>query len=361
MSDKVVRVGRIAWAAVGVLVLLVVLGLLVREVSLVVTAFVIGLFPAALLSPAAEALKRRRVPGALAALLVLLGFLGLFVLLFRWLVPRVAAEVPELAEQASAGLASIEEWLSDGPLPVDVDLRGVESGARAAVENFAEGRAFEQGLGAAVMVVDFLTGLVLVFVIVFFVLKDGRRLWTGVADLLPDRYRAQVDEGGARVWWTVGAYIRGQLLVALFDAALIGLGLLLLGVPLVLPLTVLVFLGALFPIVGAFLSGLAAVLVALASEGLTTALLVLLVIIGAQQAEGNLLQPLIMSKVIALHPLVVVLSIAAGVVAFGILGAFLAVPLAAAAARIVDMVRGRVPEAGPGSDRPGDVGPATAA
>jgi predicted PurR-regulated permease PerM len=153
------------------------------------------------------------------------------------------------------------------------------------------------------------------------------------------------------VWWTLGAYFRGQLLVAFFDAVLIGLGLLLLGIPLALPLTVLVFLGGLFPIVGAFVSGLLAVLVALASDGLTTALLVFALVVAVQQAESNLLEPLILAKVIALHPLVVILSITAGVVSFGILGAFLAVPFAAAVARIVDMVRGRTPTAGPGSEQ----------
>jgi putative heme transporter len=355
-SERVLRTGRVAWACTGVLVLLLVLGLLVQQVSLVVVAFVLALFPAALLAPAAEFLKRRGLPNALAALLVLLGFFGAFVLLFRWLVPRVVAEVPELVEQATEGLASIEEWLSDGPLPVDIE--GLEESARGALESFADGRAFEQGLGAAVMVVDFLTGFVLMFVVVFFILKDGRRLWTGVIDLLPERYRGGVDQGGGRIWWTLGAYFRGQLLVAFVDAVFIGIGLVLLGVPLALPLAVIVFLGGLFPIVGAFVSGLLAVLVALASEGLTTALLVLLLVIAVQQAESNLLEPLILSKVIALHPLVIILSITAGVVSMSILGAFLAVPVAAAVARVVDMLRGRTPTAGPGShDDDGDAPP----
>jgi putative heme transporter len=347
-SERVVRTGRVAWGAIGLLVLLLVLGLVVQRISLVVIAVVLGLFPAALLFPAAQFLKRRGVPNALAALLVLLGFFGSFVLLFRWLVPRFVAEVPELVEQASEGIGSIEEWLSDGPLPVDVE--GIEQSARGALEGLGEGRAVEQGIGAAVLVVDFLTGFVLMFVVVFFVLKDGRRLWTGVIDLLPDRQRGPVDVAGNRIWWTVGAYFRGQLLVAFVDAVLIGLGLLLLGVPLALPLAVVVFLGGLFPIVGAFVSGLLAVLVALASEGLTTALLVLLLVVAVQQAESNLLEPLILSKVIALHPLVVILSITAGVVSLGILGAFLAVPVAAAVARVVDMARGRTPTAGPGSE-----------
>jgi putative heme transporter len=349
-ADRVLRAGRVAWAMAGLLVLLLVAGLVVQRISLVVVAFVLGLFPAALLAPAAEFLKRKRVPGALAALLVLGAFFGTIVLAVRLLAPRVTAQVPELLEQAAEGLASIEEWLSEGPLPVDVDLEQIQDTARGALQDFADDGAFSQGLGAAVMVVDFLTGLVLMFVVVFFVLKDGGRLWRGVADLLPGRWRGPVDEAAGRVWWTLGAYFRGQLFVAFVDAVFIGLGLWLLGVPLALPLAVLVFAGGLFPIVGAFVSGLAAVLVALASEGPTTALLVLALVIAVQQAESNLLEPLILSKVIALHPLVIILSITAGVVWMGILGAFLAVPLAASVARVVDLVRGRDPTAGPGSD-----------
>jgi putative heme transporter len=355
-SERVVRGGRVAWALVGLLVLLVVASLVVREISLVVVAFVLALFPAALLFPAAEHLRRRRVPGAVAALLVLLGFFGSLVLAVRLLAPRVSDQIPDLVDQASEGLASIEEWLSDGPLPVDVDLEGLQDTARGALQDFADDGAFEQGIGAAVMVVDFLTAVVLMIVIVFFVLKDGGRLWRGVADLLPARHRATVDEAAGRIWWTLGAYFRGQLLVALVDAVFIGLGLWLLGVPLALPLAVLVFFGGLFPIVGAFVTGLLAVLVALASEGLTTALLVLGLVVLVQQAESNLLEPIILSKVIALHPLVIILSITAGVLSFGILGAFLAVPIAASVARVVDMARGRTPAAGPGSEGadPGD-------
>jgi putative heme transporter len=347
-ADRLLRAGRLAWAAIGVLVLLVAAGLVVQRVSLVVVAVVLALFPAALLAPAADLLKRRGVPGAVAALLVLLGFFAVVTLAVRLLVPRVAAELPDLREQASAGWESVERWLTEGPLPVDADA--LQERARDAVDGLGDGQAVQHGLDAAVAVVDAITVVVLMLVVVFFVLKDGRRLWTGLLDLLPAAHQGRVDEAAGRVWWTLGAYFRGQLLVALVDAVFIGLGLWLLGVPLALPLAVLVFVGGLFPIVGAFVTGLLAVLVALASEGLTTALLVLGLVVLVQQAESNLLEPLILSKVIALHPLVIILSITAGVVAFGILGAFLAVPLAAGVARVVDMARGRTPTAGPDSD-----------
>ncbi|HWH29871.1 MAG TPA: AI-2E family transporter [Mycobacteriales bacterium] len=347
-TERFVALGRVAWAAVGIALAVVAVALVVQRISLVVVSFLVALFPAALLGPAADVLKRRGVPGAVAALAVLAGFFGIVALIVRLLTPRVSVELPELLDAASEGVGSIERWLSDSPLPVEVGQ--VEDSVRAALEDLAAGDVLQQGLGAALLVVDVATGALLALVVVFFVLKDGRRLWHGALDLLPPGPRRLVDHAGSRVWWTLGAYIRGQLLVALFDAVFIGLGLWILDVPLVLPLAVLVFFGGLFPIVGAFVSGLAAVLVALASDGFTTALLVLGVVVVVQQVEGNLLEPLILSRVISLHPLVVILSITAGAVWLGILGAFLAVPVVASTARVVDLVRGRTPDAGPGAD-----------
>ncbi len=159
------------------------------------------------------------------------------------------------------------------------------------------------------------------------------------------------------LWWTLGAYFRAQMLVALVDAVAIGIGLVVLGVPLALPLAVLVFLGGFFPIVGAFVSGFVAVLVALADQGIGTALLVLGLVVLVQQAEGNLLEPLILSPVLRLHPFAVILAVTAGAVTSGVLGAFLAVPMAAIPARVVDYLRGRRPAAGPGS-KPDDDTPA---
>ncbi|MEX0657943.1 MAG: AI-2E family transporter, partial [Egibacteraceae bacterium] len=130
------------------------------------------------------------------------------------------------------------------------------------------------------------------------------------------------------MWTTLGRYFRGQLLVAAVDAVLIGLGLLLLGIPLAVPLAVLIFFGGLFPIVGAVTSGVVAVLVALADAGLATALIVLGLIVAVQQLESNVLEPVVLGKTLALHPLMVLLAITAGAVTLGVLGAFLAVPVA---------------------------------
>ena len=288
------------------------------------------------------------MPAGLAALLVVLGLLGSLALTFRLVAPTVRSQVPELTTAASESLTSLQEWAAESSLPVDVsEPTELLAQVRDAV---AGDDPAARGFEVAAQVVDVATGTLLLLVALFFYLRDGRRMWRGVLDLVPARHQHAVDDAAGRVWWTLGAYFRGQLLVAAFDAVFIGLGLVLLGVPLAVPLAVVVFLGGLFPIVGAFVSGLLAVLVALADSGVTTALLVLGLVVLVQQVESNVLEPLVLSRVIALHPFVVIVSIAAGAVLLGVLGAFLAVPVAASIARTVDYVRGRTPETGPGSE-----------
>ena len=352
-EGRLAAAGRRAWALLGIALVLALVFLLLARVSLVVVALLLALFPAALLQPAVALLRRRGVPAALAALIVLVALFGSLALIVRLVAPAIAGELPAFLSAAEAGLERAEDLVEDTPLAFDAD--GFADVAERVTEALGgRGDVAGRGLTVATTLLDVLTGLVLALIALFFYLRDGRRLWTAITDLVPSSWRQEVDDVGQRVWWTLGAYFRGQLVVALFDAVFIGLGLLLLGVPLALPLAVTVFFGGLFPIVGAFVSGLLAVLVALTDGGLPLAGLTLGLVVLVQQVEGNFLEPLILSKVIALHPLVVIASIAAGAFAFGVLGAFLAVPLAASTARTVDYVRGRRPQAGPGSDGDGD-------
>lgn len=317
----------------------------VQQIRVVVVGFVLALFPAALLSPLASRLRDSRLPNALGALVLLAGLLLVFIVPVRLIVPLIADQVPALADAVSEGLQQLDQVVVWSALPGSPE--GPEQLAEQAVDALSEGGAIGQGIAAATTAVNVVAGLLLLIVVLFFVLKDGRRLWTGVLDLVPAGRRESIDGMAGVAWWTLGAYIRGQLLVALFDAVFIGLGLWLLGVPLALPLAVLVFFGGLFPIVGAFVSGLIAVLVALADQGLVTALLTLALVIVVQQVEGNVFQPVVMSNIIALHPLVIILVVTSGGLLLGILGAFLAVPVTAIAARIVDRLRGRDVAAGP--------------
>ena len=350
-ESALVQAGRLAWASLGVAGVALVLVLALREVSVVIVPLVVALFPAAVLSPLATVLRKRGVPGAAVALLLIGGLLGLVGLGAWFVAPRFAEQVPELVRSVQQALSNVEQWLQDGPaaIPVDVDERGLGAVAERAFDGGAQD-AFSQGVGLARGLVDVVTGVLLFLVALFFYLRDGERIWAGITSLLPGTAKRHVDAVSGQLWWTVGAYFRGQIAVAVVDAVAIGAGLAVLGVPLVVPLALLVFAGGFFPIVGAFVTGLLAVLVALAAEGPVTALLVLALVVVVQQAEGNLLEPLILSPVLALHPMLIITAVTVGAVTAGVLGAFLAVPLAACAGRVVDYARGRPPAAGPGSD-----------
>jgi predicted PurR-regulated permease PerM len=167
-----------------------------------------------------------------------------------------------------------------------------------------------------------------VFATVFFLL-DGERIWAWLVSLFPQRSQAGVREAGSRSWAVLTAYVRATVIIAFVDAVAIGIALAILRVPLALPLAVLVFFGAFVPIVGAFVTGFVAVVVALAARGPVIALLVLLAIVVIQQVEGHLLQPLLTGRLVRLHPLGVVLAVTAGSVLAGLVGAIVAVPLAA--------------------------------
>ncbi len=338
-----VRIGALSWSLIGVAVLAVGAAIVLGALTVVVVPLVLALFPAAVLVPPADALKRRGVPDAAAALIVLVGAIALFVLLFRVLTPSVAAELEGLADSLERGYGQVRSYLRSGPLGLDpVPVDALIERVRAQASDDA-GELGPRLVEAGVVLVEGFAGLVLGLFALFFYLKDGSRIAGWLRDLFPERIRADVQACGDRVWFTIGAYIRGLLLIGLVDAVVIGIGLVVLRVPLALPLSVLVFFGALFPIVGAFLAGSVAVLVALATNGPGAAIAVLLLIVAVQQVEGHVLAPILLGRATELHPLAVIAALSAGAVLLGVLGAFLSVPIAASAARVVGYVRERVP------------------
>ncbi|MGD8200991.1 AI-2E family transporter [Ornithinimicrobium sp. W1679] len=348
-GSRAVVCGVRVWTAIGVGVVLVALVYVASQVSLVLTPVVLALFPAALLDPLAGRLRRTRVPNAVVALLILLLLLAGAAGAAAFITVALVAQLPAIVDSVVEGVDQLERDVDWAALPGDVD--SVADLVARAGTALASGEALTTGLGAAEAVGGFATGLVLMLVVLFFFFKDGRGLWAAVLDLVPQRHQARVDGMAAESFWTIGAFFRAQLLVALVDAVFIGLGLWALGVPLVLPLSVLVFVGGLVPIVGGVVSGSVAVVVALADRGPLVALLVLGVVLLVQQLEGNVLEPFIQGQIISLHPLVIILAVAAGTILMGILGAFLAVPVVAVLARLLDNLRGRPPAAGPRSTR----------
>jgi predicted PurR-regulated permease PerM len=187
--------------------------------------------------------------------------------------------------------------------------------------------------------ISFLGGFVLMVFVLFFFLKDGHELRTWCVRGLPLRWRTRADHAADAVWQALGSYTRGVVFVAAIDAVFIGTGLLILGVPLALSLALLTFIAAFVPIVGAVVAGAVAVLVAVASKGFGTALIVLALILLIQQIEGNVLHPVVMRRAVELHPIVVVVAVAAGGTLAGIAGAALAVPVVAIVRVAVSSIR----------------------
>jgi putative heme transporter len=183
--------------------------------------------------------------------------------------------------------------------------------------------------------------VVLIIVLVFFFLKDGRRLWEWVLELFHEDRQPVLREVGARSWVALSSYVQGIFLVATIDTILIGTALLIAGVPVATPLIVLTFIAAFFPVIGAFVAGAAAVLVALVANGAPTALIILAVIVAVQQLEGNVFYPVVVGRRLNLHPVGILLALTAGGVLAGVAGAFLAVPIAAVTAAILEFTRER--------------------
>jgi putative heme transporter len=339
-QHRLVRAGVFAWSIVGLCVVVVLFVMVLGSFRLVVVPLAIALFPASLLSPISAWLKARRWPPMLAAATVVVGFLVAMLGVLGVLAWLIAGEFSDLVATVEEAYADIRAWVDEQfgwNFPPVEEL--VEN-----VENWASGLDVgSTASSVAFTTVEVLTGILLGLVALFFYLKDGDRIVGVALQVTPERLRDDVAEVLRRVWATLGGYFRGQIIVAAVDAFFIGLGLVLLGVPLAFALAVLVFFGGLFPIVGAFTAGAVAVLVALADGGVGVALAVLVLNVTVQQLEGNLLEPLIVGRATRLHPLLVLVALTAGAVTLGILGAFLAVPVTASVVRAVSYVLEREP------------------
>lgn len=303
----------------------------VSTLRLVVIPVMVSLLLAALLQPAVAWLRERGVPRTLAATIVLVAGIGAVAGTLTVVIEAFVDGFSDLAEQVRQGIDEIRNWLVQGPLSLsNAQLdEAIDAAQKAITDN--QGSLTAGAVNTATTVGHVLTGFFLVLFTTFFFLKDGRAIWSFLVRLLPRAAREAVDQAGEYSWRTLIAYVRATVLVAFVDALGIGLAVYFIGVPLALPLGALVFLGAFIPVVGATLSGAVAVLVALVAKGPVAALAVLIAVIAVQQLEGHVLQPLLLGRAVALHPLGVIVALAAGVVLAGIVGALVAVPLVAVA------------------------------
>ncbi|MHA3703580.1 AI-2E family transporter [Jatrophihabitans sp. YIM 134969] len=325
------------WSARGVLIALglVVLGLVVKYAWVVLLPVLLAVILATVLAPPAAFLRRHGWPPALASGVVVV--VGLAVLLGALAVvtPSVVDQAVQFGSSAAGGLQKIEDWLT-GP-PLNLDESQISTAVDAITQRIQDNAStIASGVLSGVSAVtSVLVTLLLVLVLVFFFVKDGRRFLPWLDRSLGDRVGSHLDVLLTRCWKSVGGFIRVQALVSLVDAVCIGLGVFIVGVPLALPIAVLTFLGGFIPIVGAVVVGSLAILIALVSGGLVKALIVLAIVLAVQQLEGNVLQPVLQSRSLKLHPAVILLAVTGGGSVFGIIGAFLAVPVVAVVAEVV--------------------------
>jgi predicted PurR-regulated permease PerM len=262
-----------------------------------------------------------------------------FIAVLTMVLPPFVEEAGRLGSTVEQGVREIGEVAADGPF--GLEAAQVNASIDRAVESLqgSSGSIAKSVLSGALLLTQWAAGLLVTLFLTFFFVKDGRSLWAWVVGLFGPGRRKPVHEMGLRAWGALTVYVRGAAMVASIDAVLIGIVLAVVGVPLLIPLVALTFIAAFFPIVGALVAGAAAVLVALVSNGATAALIVLAGIIVIQQLEGNVFYPVVVGKQLSLHPVAMLAALTAGGVLAGIAGAFLAVPVAAVIAAIMDYSR----------------------
>ena len=332
----------------------------VKRLELIVVPVALATMVAALLLPAVDFLDRIGVPRGLAVALMLLSGFAVVGGILTFVVSQFVEGVPALAEQVGHSIEGLGNWLANSPLRVGHEqIQQVRESALEALRNNQE-KVTSGALSTASTLTEIVTGALLVLFTLIFLLHGGRNIFGFVTKIFPGHVQPRIRDAGRAGFRSLIGYVRATFLVALVDAVGIGTGLAIMGVPLALPLASLVFLGAFIPLVGAVVAGFLAVVVALIAKGVIYALITLGLIIAVQQLEGHVLQPLVMGRAVSIHPLAVVLAIAAGGVMAGIVGALLAVPAVAFLNSATRVLLARDPAAEEAAQADGDEAPIAA-
>lgn len=310
-------------------------GFLLRFIWVGLLPVILAILVSTVLYPVTAWLRSKGFPRTLAAVTTLLGLVVIFGGIFAAMAPMVTAQSKVLINEAEAGIMQLTKMVNDSPLDIEVDqLQSVFQD----IVTFAKGQASTIATGVVSgfsMASSIAVATVIMLFITFFILKDGDRFLPWLRKYTGNSAAWHITELTSRVWKTLSGFIQAQAIVALVDAVFIGLGLWALQVPLALVIAVITFFAGFIPIIGAVTAGALAVIIALVSNGLTNALLALALIIIVQQVESNVLQPILQSKAMGLHAAIVLLSITVGSTLAGIVGAFLAVPVAATIAVVL--------------------------
>ncbi len=316
-----------SWRVLVIGALVVAVGAIFKRFEDVFFPMALALLFAALLRPVVDRAVRRGVPKIVAVLASILVTLAAVIAILGFAIQQGIAGGPELIAQLTETINDTKRWLIDGPLHLDANnIRSVADEILQWLQSH-EGKIASGALGTAAFAGRVSTGLLLTLFLLVFFLYDGPQIWRYVTRVVPEGSRARVRGAGAAGFGTLEAYVRATVIVAAIDAAVIGIGLAILGVPLVLPLVAIIFLGSFIPIVGSFVAGTLAVFVALTTQGWVNALIVLGVLVFVMAFEGHILQPFVLGHSVKLHPVAIILAIALGIMLAGIVGGLLAVPL----------------------------------
>lgn len=333
------KVAALSWRFIVVVVAAaIVIGVLVR-LRIVVLPIVVSLFVATLLMPVADRLRSWGAKPALAAALTMGAAIVLFGAVMSFIVVQAIEEFGTLSEDVSEATDEIEDWLVDGPLGLERQqvADGRDEIAASIDENSDALTAGAVRVGS--LALEVVAGAVLTVVLLFFVLKDGHRAGDALTGVVGSDRGDDLRRLGAKSWTTMSGYLRGVAITGVVNAVIIGIGLALLGVPLVVPLMLITFAGAFLPLVGATVAGVLAAMVALVSGGPGTALAVGALVLVVQQVEGDVLAPLVLGRAVRLHAVTILLALTAGSVVAGIVGAFLAVPVVAVGKTVIEHYR----------------------
>lgn len=329
VSPVIRKAAAWSWRLLILLAAVVAVLWVIQHLIVIVVPVALATLLTALLLPAVDWLDRRGAPRGGAVALVLLTSFAVLGGMLTFVVSQFITGLPGLVEQVTRSIDSARTWLVEGP--AHLSREQIDHAGDAAIKalNDNQAKLTSGALSTAATVTEIVTGALLVFFTLIFFLHGGRNIWQFVVKAIPISVRGRVTDAGRAGFHSVTGYVRATFLVALVDAVGIGTGLAIMGIPLALPLASLVFLGAFIPLVGAVVAGFLAVVVALLAKGLIYALITLGLIVAVQQLEAHVLQPLVMGRAVSIHPLAVVLGIAAGAVIAGIVGALLAVPVIA--------------------------------
>lgn len=330
--------GQFAWRLLAMAAVVVVVGFLIAQLKDIVVPVLVAVLVSALLVPFVNFLIRHKWKRGLAVAFAMVLTLGVVTGLIWLVVTQIRAGSGDIATRAVAAFDQFKNFLASSPLEInEADFNAyVDQALKAIQENSST--FVTAGLSAGTVGLHVLTGFLLVIFSTLFILLDGKGIWSWIVRLFPRRARQGIDGAGNAGWLTLKTFVKVQIFVAFVDAVGIGLGAFIIGwattghiggFPLVIPITIAVFLGSFIPVVGAVFSGAIAIVVALVFLGPVPALIMLFVVLGVQQLEGHVLQPIVMGTAVKVHPLAVVLSVAAGSFLAGIPGALFAVPFIA--------------------------------